>query len=129
MTVVLAPKVLTVDVMLTGVVRLLDSSLVFGVHEARLCDVEFISAPVVLDFPNAVYTWLELEIVLVSFNRLELIDVIVDERCCPLRVLKLCTLIVKELISSPDLVRIYVIERFPGALVLMTVLVACAGMG
>lgn len=66
---------------------------------------------------------------LVSFNRLELVDVIVDEICCSLRVLKLCGFIVKELISSPDLVGIYVIERFPGALVVVTVPVGCAGMG
>lgn len=54
MTVVLAPKVLTVDVLPSGVVKLVDSSLVFGIHEARLCDVEFISAAVVLEFPNVV---------------------------------------------------------------------------
>lgn len=54
---------------------------------------------------------------------------VMDSRFCPLRVLKLCALIVKGPMLPSDLAGVYVMDKLPDMSVPAIVAVACAGIG
>lgn len=54
---------------------------------------------------------------------------VMDSRFCPLRVLKLCALIVKGPMLPSDLAGVYAIDKLPDMPVPAIVVVVCAGIG